>query len=685
MSLYGELFLELIIYIAITYLIIQSDIFSEILIGNNIELKDKLYLNLVLGLISLGALIIFGEYALGLYIILSGRLLGFPYGIIAGVIAAVYRVNFNFNIYPWGLESLLLGIISDSYHLSKLKNIDYYWRDLIISSGLAFTLILADVGFKNTILVFIHYFIIFWIVLTIISNYRSKAVRIKSQERRLKDFKRAYNSLKGLNLINEKMASNFSLDETYETLVEIGCEQLEIESGGLLLIEDGVEYFEVKVLAGLEYDYFKKMRYLTEKGCLKRILRAKKSYIIKDLTKSELGECFSLTDDKFKSMLVSPVFIDEEVKGIMFFLEEEANYFNANDLLAIRTIVDQAPLLIKKAGVFERMERNVASLSTLQRTSNTINSTLDLEEVLTLTVDMIMGTMGVSMVCLFLFDQETGQLKLASSTGIPDNNEQEDLVFAIKTLAKEVIKQKQPIIQDNISQYLEDEFNLFNIMSVIGIPLAIRGDYIGVITALQTGFKREFKETDKKFLTTLANQVAISIENAKMYEQMEKVARKDGLTKLYNHSYFQKVLKKEVDKVKRYQRDLSLLMLDIDNFKLFNDTYGHQAGDEVLKELAQVLVENTREPDLVARYGGEEFVIILPETDRQGAVELGVRLNKSVREMTVDYQNEKLNVTVSIGVANYQDGQQAEELINAADNALYQAKEAGRDQTCVAN
>ncbi|WP_408956282.1 diguanylate cyclase [Natroniella sp. ANB-PHB2] len=685
MILHGELFLDLAVYIAVTYLITQIDIFSKVIIGDKTKSKDKLHLNLILGLVCVLVFIIWGEYALGLYIILSGRLLGFPYGIIAGVVVAVYRVNFNLNVYPWGLESLLVGLISDAYHFSKLKNIEYYWRDLVISFGLALAFVVIDANLAIIPFEFLLYFIIFWITLTIISNHKLRTIRIKSQEKKLRDFERAYSSLKGLNLINKRMASNFTLDETYETLVEIGCEQLGIETGGLLLIEEEVECFEVKVLTGLKYEQFKKLKYLTNQGCLKKVLRAKNIYIIKDLVNSHLGECFSIKDDKFKSMLVSPIFIEENVKGVMFFLEKEVNYFNINDLLAIRTIANQAPLLIKKARVFEKMERNVASLSILQRTSNEINSTLNLEEVLERTVDMIMGTMGVSMVYLFLFDQKVEKLNLVSSAGIPDNNEKEDLIFAIKTIAKDVIKEGKLIIQDDISQKIEDKFNLFNIMSIISIPLKVRGEYIGAINAVQTDFKRNFREADKRFLTTLSNQVAISIENARMYKQMEEMATKDGLTKLYNHSYFQKALKKELNKAKRYQRELSLLMLDIDNFKAFNDTYGHQAGDEVLKELAQVLMDNTREPDLVARYGGEEFAIILPETDRQGAIKLGRRLNQAVRDMVVEYKEEKLKVTISIGVSTCCPKQHAESLINAADKALYQAKEEGKDKLCIAD
>ncbi len=164
--------------------------------------------------------------------------------------------------------------------------------------------------------------------------------------------------------------------------------------------------------------------------------------------------------------------------------------------------------------------------------------------------------------------------------------------------------------------------------------------------------------------------------------EFEQKATKDGLTGLYNHSYFQDVLDAEIERAIRYNNNLSVLMLDIDNFKSFNDTYGHQAGDEVLKHLGKLLEKNRRQSDIIARYGGEEFAVILTETDKDGAAIVGERINKVVRNMVVKYKEYELKITVSIGCSELKlkENDSKKELINRADKALYKAKELGKDQ-----
>jgi diguanylate cyclase (GGDEF)-like protein len=167
-------------------------------------------------------------------------------------------------------------------------------------------------------------------------------------------------------------------------------------------------------------------------------------------------------------------------------------------------------------------------------------------------------------------------------------------------------------------------------------------------------------------------------------KEIQERAIKDGLTGLYNQTYFKTLLSKELDESSQNIRDLSLLMIDIDNFKSVNDTYGHQVGDEVLRSFAKVLKENLRGDGIVARYGGEEFAIVLPEVGRENAIKIGRRINRLVRNMVVNYEELALKVTVSIGVASYTAGQSSRLLITNADKALYQAKIDGKDRLCVA-
>ena len=166
------------------------------------------------------------------------------------------------------------------------------------------------------------------------------------------------------------------------------------------------------------------------------------------------------------------------------------------------------------------------------------------------------------------------------------------------------------------------------------------------------------------------------------FEHQYKLATTDGLTELYNHRYFQDTLKKQIDTAKRYEQEFSLIIIDIDFFKKFNDTYGHQVGDAVLRTVAQILKKNTRATDYVCRYGGEEMSIILPQTSKKEALVNAQRICDAVAKTPLKVNNNtEVNITISLGVSAFpQDGDTPQKLIECADKALYYAKEHGRNQ-----
>jgi len=174
-----------------------------------------------------------------------------------------------------------------------------------------------------------------------------------------------------------------------------------------------------------------------------------------------------------------------------------------------------------------------------------------------------------------------------------------------------------------------------------------------------------------------------NIENS-YHEEIYRLTTIDGLTQIYNKRYFLETLEREISRAHRYRRELSLIMFDIDHFKKINDTYGHLAGDYVLKQLAGVIKSRIRREDIMARYGGEEFAIILPEIDQFNAGQFAEKIRKLVEKTLFKFEDTRIPVTISVGVCSLaQENPNAADFIKVADDKLYQAKNNGRNQVVV--
>lgn len=189
---------------------------------------------------------------------------------------------------------------------------------------------------------------------------------------------------------------------------------------------------------------------------------------------------------------------------------------------------------------------------------------------------------------------------------------------------------------------------------------------------------------DHEFLETLSASIVTIIKNFQLYEKQKELATIDGMTGLFNHRYFQETLSREISRAQRYGDTLALLYMDIDHFKKFNDTYGHQVGDEVLKIVSRTIRRNLRDSDIPCRYGGEELVAILPGTDLKGGSIAAEKIRKAVQSLDLPVNGKTVKITISVGVASYPiNATDKQSLIEAADEALYLAKEGGRNQVRV--
>ena len=262
----------------------------------------------------------------------------------------------------------------------------------------------------------------------------------------------------------------------------------------------------------------------------------------------------------------------------------------------------------------------------------------------------------------------------------------EDTYLSKKISNREIIH-----IKLNSSNFIEKNSTVlssFNLSNFLMVPLYSYDNLIGLLIVDNAFDKKGYTIERSSSLLHFAKQTSLVINNLNLYERLETMAIEDGLTKLYNRRYFDVHLKQSSDRALRHNSSLSLVMIDIDFFKKYNDSNGHIAGDNVLKIIATIFKETLRNSDVVCRYGGEEFVFILPETDERGAFELADKIRKKVSEHDFPFGDRQpnSNVTISLGISSYPSlVDNIEFLKESADKALYASKHNGRNKSSIYN
>ncbi len=337
------------------------------------------------------------------------------------------------------------------------------------------------------------------------------------------------------------------------------------------------------------------------------------------------------------------------------------------------------------------LARKVRELSLVNEVSQAVNFMGDLTKTLDTILSRAILALSAERGSILLLDEryenlveESVLIGSSSRTDPTRSGLSDDLKKLFRTgegIAGEVFTKGEPRLIEHVPGTAEfaalDPEDHQDIHSLICVPLQVRNSSIGVMNVVNRA-EGPFDQEDLQLALTMANQAAVVIEKARLFN----LATIDGLTGLIVHRHFQSKLEEEFRRAKRYEKPLSLIMTDIDHFKKFNDTWGHQTGDLVLREVARTVRATVRDTDSPARYGGEEFAIILPETDLEGAVLFAERLRQRVEQLVVQGPKGPLQVTISLGVSAVPINpvETTLEMIKLADEALYEAKHSGRNR-----
>ncbi len=387
-----------------------------------------------------------------------------------------------------------------------------------------------------------------------------------------------------------------------------------------------------------------------------------------------------------------PLSAKGQTLGLVHLLSRAPHRFGAEEMRFFAAIGQQVGMALENARLYHHTQQQVSQMRALYEVSSSITSTLELQEVLRALIERLLDLLKVDRCVVTLSDVTgtAGEVVMGYDGSKPmpwfhgieiTLDRHPEVRFALETKkALQIPEALQAPLLTTVRSLLAP----LHVRSMLIIPLLTKDRALGVISLSSLREPRHFSEGDVEFCQILANQAAIAIENSRLFAETKRLASTDELTGLFNHRQFYLLLGQEVRRALRYGRNLSLIMLDIDYFKAYNDRYGHLAGDEALRQIARVLKTRSRDVDMVSRYGGEEFSIILPETELPQATVQAERLRVAVEDHNFSRGAEG-HLTVSLGAAALAEGMdRPEQLVHRADQALYEAKAGGRNRVCLA-
>ena len=384
-----------------------------------------------------------------------------------------------------------------------------------------------------------------------------------------------------------------------------------------------------------------------------------------------------------QSVLVIPMIADGKKLGAVLLGFIEPHRFTTEEILLSEQAADLVALALAKFQAVEEAHRRAEEAETLRRAGVAISETLNLQESTTRILEQLAFVLPHDSASVQLL--RGGELEIIGGEGWKNPSEILGVRFPIHSDNPNsiVIQTRQPfLVGDTYESFpvFRETPHSAHIRSWLGVPLIVHNQIIGLL-AIDSRSPNRFTPDDAELAATFAAQVAIAIENARLFDEVERLAVTDGLTGLYNRRHFMKLAQIEFVRAGRYRRELAAMLFDIDNFKQVNDRFGHPVGDQVLALVAQTCQAELREADLICRYGGEEFIAFLVETAPSAAKKVGERLRQKVESLKIPTEKGEVSVTISVGIAGLNElTPNLDTLINRADQAMYIAKHKGRNR-----
>jgi len=429
-----------------------------------------------------------------------------------------------------------------------------------------------------------------------------------------------------------------------------------------------------------------------DEGFIEVLFKGEKTVIFHDNEAADYEEKIYTSKEEISSMICSPIFVSEEIIGCLILDSKVDKAFSEDDKIMMESYSEMISATILNYNNIYEYENTIDLFSGFYEISQKLNSNLSFDEILNILIDILRRIFTYDRISVSLRENNGKEAVIKRVVGQTDEFEENYKFLIEEGLNGWVIRKNKTILVADlekgdyfIPRYTIKEKSNHHLRSFVGAPLNYRNSCLGVV-AVESKKPNVYTDRHERLLSLLSNNIGVSLDRSMLYSELQNLATTDGLTGINNYRYFRQRLGEEIERAKRYTLKFSLLMLDIDSFKAFNDQYGHLVGDNILKNIAIVIRNSIRNIDFLARYGGEEFSVILVETGMNRACQTAERIRQNIESSKIEYNGASYSVSISIGISEYSNEVSSEdELIAQADKALYQAKAEGRNKVIYYN
>jgi diguanylate cyclase (GGDEF)-like protein len=477
---------------------------------------------------------------------------------------------------------------------------------------------------------------------------------------------------------SQAVISTFDLDEVLSQILCILRDYFHLRHVAILLLDPRTQVLHVRTHAGWNRD--SENHYLTlGKGLIGTAAKLKRPIYaprVKDDPR------YIETIPEIQSELAIPLLVRDEVVGVLDCQSHEENFFDNETIDLLTLFSTQASIALQNARLYSLEQRKAMQLQAINTIARQTTAVLEIDGLLQKSCEVILEAFPVDHVAILLREDE-GLVLRAQHGKLTTRFAEGGQLPAGAGLCARALESGKPVLENDVLSVPGYIAGFEETRAEMCVPLISLGETLGVL-ALESAQTSSFQQADVQPLESVADICAAAIQNARHLERVRQLVYIDGLTGIFNRRYFEMRIMEEIERARRYQSGLSVIMIDIDHFKKLNDEFGHLLGDEVLRQVSNIFAQNLRKPDVACRYGGEEFVILATQTSGEHAQAAAEKLRRVVEGW--NFPGVPRPVTISAGIASLPEhGVTRDELVKAADQALYAAKQGGRNRVIIAD